>query len=298
MLVEDRGYQEVVVTGVQISSYRDGEQRLVDLVEALLTETNVPRLRLTSIAPWQFDERLLDLWPNDRLCRHFHLSLQSGSTETLRRMRRPYTADRYSELLSAVRARVPGVAITTDVIVGFPGESEQEFEESVRFVRDAGFARTHVFPYSEREGTRSAAMEDSVSPQEKKERVRRMRSDAETAATEFARQQVGTSLQVLWERGIMGSAGLMGTSDNYVRVQHQAGAGTRDRWPLDGGGSRSEGRCFADRASRQRSNVGTELTKVPFRPPPGQASTTQQAHSQCCRRPQEASRPTLSRRRY
>ncbi len=226
-LLVKRGYQEVVVTGVQISSYRDQDQRLADLVRALLAETDVPRLRLTSIAPWQFDLGLLDLWPNERLCRHFHLSLQSGCTETLHRMRRPYSSEQYRNLLAAIRDRIPGVAITTDVIVGFPSESEAEFERSLHFVQDCGFARTHVFPYSEREGTRSAAMKDSVSPQEKKQRVRLMRAVAATASANFARQQKGQRLQVLWEREINDGAGLAGTSDNYLRVHGGRLDGTR-----------------------------------------------------------------------
>src|SRR5215203_1201530 len=116
----EAGYREVVVTGVQISAYRSGEDRLYELVRAVLERTEVPRLRLTSIAPWDLDERLLELWSDRRLCRHLHLSLQSGSTGTLRRMRRPYTGEGYLGILDRVHSSIPGAAITTDVIVGFP----------------------------------------------------------------------------------------------------------------------------------------------------------------------------------
>ena len=164
--LEAMGYREVVVTGVQISSYRyrEGAEdwRLHDLVRRMLEETSTVRLRLTSIAPWQFDDRLLDLWPHERLCRHVHLSLQSGSAATLRRMRRPYTPEQYFDLLERLRERIPGLAVTTDVIVGFPGETEEEFEESQRFVERCAFARTHVFTYSERAGTRAADLPDAV----------------------------------------------------------------------------------------------------------------------------------------
>jgi len=115
------GHQEIVVTGVQISAWRWEGRGLFHLAGDLLRESGAPRLRLTSIAPWDLDERLLGLWSDSRLCRHLHLSLQSGSTATLRRMRRPYTAEAYAHLLDRVRVAVPGVAITTDVIAGFPG---------------------------------------------------------------------------------------------------------------------------------------------------------------------------------
>jgi threonylcarbamoyladenosine tRNA methylthiotransferase MtaB len=127
------GFHEVVITGVQISSYRDGGSGLFALVETVLAKTAVARLRLTSIAPWQFDHRLLELFSTGRLCRHFHLSLQSGCARTLSRMHRPYSPQEYAELLSTIRERLPGVAITTDLIVGFPGESDRDFKDSLDF---------------------------------------------------------------------------------------------------------------------------------------------------------------------
>src|SRR6185369_10830316 len=135
------GHQEIVVTGVQISAWRWEGRGLFHLAGDLLRESGAPRLRLTSIAPWDLDERLLGLWSDSRLCRHLHLSLQSGSTATLRRMRRPYTAEAYAHLLDRVRVAVPGVAITTDVIAGFPGETEADFADSLAFVAAAGFAK-------------------------------------------------------------------------------------------------------------------------------------------------------------
>ena len=212
-----RGLGEVVVTGVQISSYRDGERRLYDLVCGLLKADLGPRVRLSSIAPWQFDRRLLDLWPDPRLCRHFHLSLQSGDDGVLRRMRRPYTASAYAELLAEIRDRVPGVGITTDVIVGFPGETEKEFERSMAFVGSCGFARVHVFPYSERPGTRSSDLSDDVPPGVKKERVHAMREVAEAGARRFVEARVGQEMHVLWERRHRGW--VEGTSDEYVRCR-------------------------------------------------------------------------------
>lgn len=222
------GHREVVLSGVQISAYRDGESRLFDLVRAVLHECRVERLRLTSIAPWGFDERLLGLFADPRLCRHLHLSLQSGSSPTLRRMRRPYTAEAYAALLTRVRAAVPEIAITTDVIVGFPGETEDDFAASLAFVGRAGFARVHVFPYSARPGTPAAAMPGQVPPAVKRERMERMLAVAAEAERSFLQARLGTVQRVLWERPRPGPGGLaQGLTDTYIRVVCET---PRDLW--------------------------------------------------------------------
>jgi threonylcarbamoyladenosine tRNA methylthiotransferase MtaB len=223
-----RGHREIVITGVQISAWRSEGGRLGDLVRAILDETEVPRLRLTSIAPWDLDERLLGLWENRRLCRHLHLSLQSGATATLRRMRRPYTAEGYLALLGRVRAAVPGVAVTTDVIVGFPGETEEEFAASLATVEAAGFARIHVFPYSPRPGTTAEGFPDQVSPEEKKERMERMLAAAGRAERAFRAAHLGTRQTVLWERPKDGLG--HGLTGNYLRVFCPEGAGLWNRF--------------------------------------------------------------------
>lgn len=210
------GYREVVVTGVQISEYDDDGKRLYDLVAALLERTDVERLRLTSIAPWKFDDRLLDLWRDRRLCRHIHMSLQSGSTTTLRRMRRPYSAPAYAALAERLREAIPGLALTTDVIVGFPGETEEEFAESLEFVERAAFARPHVFTYSTRPGTPAANLPDSVPPAEKKRRVHAMRAVAAASERAFWNAQIGETLPVVWEESRNGR--WRGLTDNYIRV--------------------------------------------------------------------------------
>jgi threonylcarbamoyladenosine tRNA methylthiotransferase MtaB len=222
------GYQEVVITGVQISAWRWETCRLADLVEATLAGTDVPRLRLTSIAPWDLDERLLDLWSDRRLCRHLHLSLQSGSTATLRRMRRPYTAAGYLDLLARVRTAVPGVAVTTDVIVGFPGETEEEFAESLATVESAAFAKVHAFPFSTRPGTEAETMPGQVAPEAKKERMDRMLAAAARAEQDFQRAHLGTRATVLWERPRDGMG--HGLTDNYLRVLSPEGAGLWNRF--------------------------------------------------------------------
>jgi threonylcarbamoyladenosine tRNA methylthiotransferase MtaB len=216
------GYQEIVVTGVQISAYRWEGKGLFDLIRNLLQESGAPRLRLTSIAPWDLDERLLALWSDPRLCRHLHLSLQSGATATLRRMRRPYTAESYARLLERVRAAVPGVAVTTDVIVGFPGETAAEFAESLAFVESAGFAKIHAFPFSPRPGTEAETLPDPVHPLEIRERMERMLAVAERSEVNFRRAALGQRATVLWEhpRDGMGH----GLTDNYLRVFSPEGA--------------------------------------------------------------------------
>jgi len=223
-----RGYREIVITGVQISAWRSEGARLGDLVRAILDETEVPRLRLTSIAPWDLDERLLDLWSDPRLCRHFHLSLQSGSTATLRRMRRPYTAEGYLALLDRVRAAVPGVAVTTDVIVGFPGETGEELAESLATVEAAGFAKIHVFPYSPRLGTAAEGMPGHVAPEEKKERMGRMLAAAASAERAFQSARLGSRETVLWEKPRDGMG--QGLTGNYLRVLSAEGAGLWNRF--------------------------------------------------------------------
>lgn len=210
------GFREVVLTGVQISDYQDGEASLFDLATGLLAETAVERLRLTSIAPWGFDERLLELFTRPRVCRHVHLSLQSGCSATLRRMRRAYTAEAYANLKARFEAAVPGLAVTTDVIVGFPGESEHEFEQSLTFVREQAFARVHAFPFSSRPGTAAASMPGPVSTEAKRERMARLTAVAEASAQACASRFLGERVEVLWETRDEGL--WQGLTDNYLRV--------------------------------------------------------------------------------
>jgi threonylcarbamoyladenosine tRNA methylthiotransferase MtaB len=210
------GYREVVITGVQISSYRWQGQGLFELTRTLLEQTEIPRLRLTSIAPWQFDLRLVERLSWRRLCRHIHLSLQSGCSETLRRMRRPYSADEFANLADHLRQRVASIAITTDVIVGFPGESETEFSESLEFSKEMGFARLHAFPYSARSGTEAADLPQQVPPGVKRERMQRMLAVAHESQRRFQRAHVRATAEVLWEAQRNGA--WQGMTDNYLRV--------------------------------------------------------------------------------
>jgi threonylcarbamoyladenosine tRNA methylthiotransferase MtaB len=227
------GYQEVVLTGVHIGAYgrdsgRQGDGSLWALVEAILMRTYVRRLRLSSIEPWDLDPDCFRLWEDSRLCRHLHLPLQSGCDATLQRMGRSYTAGRFAALVEAAREAISDVAITTDVLVGFPGESEAEFNESLRFVKAMGFARTHVFKYSARPGTPAATMPDQVPPPVKKARSQAMMEAGRHSAEAFRRAFLGRTLEVLWEGQRKGSeseqkALWSGLTDNYLRVRIQEG---------------------------------------------------------------------------
>ncbi len=214
--LSEAGFREVVLTGVQISDYADGEATLYELASAVLSSTGVERLRLTSIAPWGFDDRLLGLFADRRLCRHLHLSLQSGCTATLRRMRRPYSAPAFAALQARIEDAAPGIAITTDVIVGFPGESDEEHEASRRFVEAAGFARVHLFPYSPRPGTAAATLPGQVPGDVKRRRMAALQQVAAGAERRFAERHLGWTVEVLWETRHDGL--WQGLTDNYLRV--------------------------------------------------------------------------------
>jgi threonylcarbamoyladenosine tRNA methylthiotransferase MtaB len=216
-------HKEIVLTGVHIGAYGQdrGETDLWSLVDRILTETDVPRLRLSSIEPWDLTERAFHLWKNPRLCRHLHLPLQSGSNSTLCRMNRRYTTSEFAALVAAARTAIPDLAVTTDVIVGFPGETDAEFAESLAFVQEVDFAQVHVFPYSLRPGTPAAEMPEQIPPQLKAERARVMRTAATVSGRAFRQRFVGRTMAVLWESSREEKTGLVwnGLTDNYLRVQ-------------------------------------------------------------------------------
>jgi len=210
------GYKEVVLTGTEIGSYRYDGANLAKLIEHILVETDVARLRLSSLQPQEISPELVKLWNDHRLCRHFHLSLQSGSDGVLKRMRRRYSVADYERVVSLIRALIPEAAITTDIIVGFPGETAADFEQSFNFCHKLGFARIHVFPYSPRPGTEAAQMPHQVEAQVKKEQTQRMLALAQESARNFRQKFLGKTMMVLWEKK---SGGVWsGLTDNYIRV--------------------------------------------------------------------------------
>jgi threonylcarbamoyladenosine tRNA methylthiotransferase MtaB len=222
------GAQEVVLTGVHLGSwgYDFGQpQHLRDLLSRILEETQVRRLRVSSLEPWDLDPAFFDLWEDPRLCRHFHLPLQSGSAATLRRMARKVTPRSFDALVEAARARIPGVAITTDIITGFPGETDREFAQTRAFVEKMEFAGAHVFTYSERAGTAAAGMPGQVPHFLRKERNAILREITDQAAARFQRAHVGETFDVLWEDQRAQASGgwqAIGLTDNYLRVHASA----------------------------------------------------------------------------
>ncbi|MBU4226355.1 MAG: MiaB/RimO family radical SAM methylthiotransferase [Chloroflexi bacterium] len=234
------GTKEIVLTGVHLgswgqdlSTYPSGTMSLGaglglclrDLVKTILNETDAPRLRLSSLEPWDLDADFFALWQDSRLCRHLHLPLQSGCAGVLRRMARKTTPSSYAALLAAARAAIPDVAITTDVIAGFPGESGEEFAESLEFVRSMNFSGGHVFTYSARPGTVAARMKRQVRHEARRERNAILRAVFEEMALAYRQCFVGQTLPVLWEStSRYGENGLMveGLTDNYLRVRAYA----------------------------------------------------------------------------
>ncbi len=212
----DGGYKEAVLTGTEIGAYNCDGLNLEGLIQQILSHTDVVRLRLSSLQPKEITPELIGLWYNPRLCPHLHLSLQSGSDSVLNRMRRRYSTEEYLKAVSIIRSAVPDVAITTDVIVGFPGESDEEFEGSYSFCQKTGFARIHVFPYSLRPGTEAAKMEGQVNARVKRERRQKMLALAEESARNFRKRFLGRTMPILWEQK---SGGVWsGLTANYIRV--------------------------------------------------------------------------------
>jgi len=210
------GYKEVVLTGTEIGSYNCNGVNLKGLLERILAETDVTRIRLSSLQPPEISPELVGLWRDESLCRHFHLSLQSGSDTVLGRMNRRYSVGDYQQAVSLVRDAAPEAAITTDVIVGFPGETEAEFQESYDFCRRMEFARIHVFPYSPRQGTEAARMPGQVGDRAKKQRSQNLLALAKESARNFSRRFLGKTMPVLWEKQTNGI--WSGHTDNYIKV--------------------------------------------------------------------------------
>jgi threonylcarbamoyladenosine tRNA methylthiotransferase MtaB len=219
------GYHEIVLTGVHLGSYGHnlGEERgLFELVRAILLETDTPRLRLSSLEPWDLTQEFFDLWQDSRLCRHIHLPLQSGCDGTLRRMARRTTQAQFRDLVHAIRARVPEMAITSDVIVGFPGETDEEFAISMQFVETMDFAGLHVFRYSKRSGTPAARMRGHVPEDVKRARSKQMLAHAEAQEQRYAERFAGQTLEVAWEQiaGVTDGGFInVGYTDNYIRMR-------------------------------------------------------------------------------
>ncbi len=223
--LELSGYQEVVLTGVHLGSYGydfGDRQGLSHLTQALLAHTSLPRIRLSSLEPWDLEPDFFALWGDARLCPHLHLPLQSGCDATLKRMRRHTNQRQFRALVEAARDAIPHLRLTTDVIVGFPGETESEFAESADFIREIDFAGLHVFRYSSRPGTPASRMRDQVSSRTKKIRSAKLLDLSRASEKRFAERMLGRQRPVLWEQVIGATpAGFInsGYTDNYLRAR-------------------------------------------------------------------------------
>ncbi len=213
------GCREVVLTGVNLTYYgQEWGASLGELLDRVL-DGGPDRLRLSSLQPQAISDSLLLRWRDGRLCRHFHLAIQSGSDAVLRRMGRRYSVVEYRAAVERIRRAVPGASITTDVMVGFPGETQEEFEESYNFCRDTGFARMHVFQYSSRPGTAAARLTGAVPARVKAARSQRMLALSSEAARAFREAFLGSAVGVLFEETVKGRPGLWrGFTDNYLEV--------------------------------------------------------------------------------
>lgn len=225
------GYREVVLSGVHLGSWGQDLQPvrgLGDLLDRILSETDLARLRLSSLEPWDLSPDFFDLWSDLRLLPHLHLPLQSGCDLTLERMARRTTQREFRSLVEAARERIPDVSITSDVIAGFPGEDDAEFEDSFAFIRDLDLSGLHVFRYSARDGTAAARMPGRVAEAAIKERSRRMHALAARQEERFRRRFLGRRLEVLWESSEAWGDGLRwsGLTGNYLRVVTATGPDT------------------------------------------------------------------------
>jgi threonylcarbamoyladenosine tRNA methylthiotransferase MtaB len=221
--LHQQGVNEVILTGVHLGGYgSDIDSNLATLISAILAQTQVPRLRLGSLEPWDLPDNFLELFKNPRLMPHLHLPLQSGSDSVLRRMARRCKTQEFAAIVKQAREEIPNFNLTTDIIVGFPGETEQEWQESYDFIKSIGFGHIHIFSYSPREGTKAATLPAQVLNESKKQRSQQLHELAETMKQEFIASQLGKSFPILWEGQreelANGSYLRFGYTPNYLRV--------------------------------------------------------------------------------
>ncbi|MCQ4086159.1 tRNA (N(6)-L-threonylcarbamoyladenosine(37)-C(2))-methylthiotransferase MtaB [Saccharibacillus sp. JS10] len=218
------GYKEIVLTGIHTGGYGDDMEnyRLSDLMEELDKVEGLERIRISSIEASQIDDKMLDvLNRSTKMCRHFHIPLQAGDDSVLKRMRRKYTTAEFAEKIARIRQAMPDVAITTDVIVGFPGETDEMYRNGFAFMQQIGFSEMHVFPYSQRTGTPAARMDDQVDDEIKNQRVHELIELSEQMQLTYAQKFVGEVVDVIPEKNEKGTypQGFVGGhSDNYLTI--------------------------------------------------------------------------------
>ena len=233
----EHGYHEIVLTGIHLGNYGIElleKPNLAHVVKALLEIPGLERIRLGSIESVEVSEELVDLMAKDpRFCTHLHLPLQAGSDHILKLMNRHYNLQEFKDLIARLRSRIPGLAITTDIIAGFPGETDEDFEETLRTVEEIGFTHIHAFPYSKREGTPAATMEDQVPEAVKKTRVALLNSLGQKGLQKFAGQMIGKPAEILIEREEDGY--YLGFTNEYIHGKIKKGITAHDVGTIIGG---------------------------------------------------------------
>ena len=220
----EQGVKEVVLTGVHLGGYgSDTNSSLYELTSHVLQETEVPRIRFGSLEPWDLHDGFFDLFDDQRLMPHLHLPLQSGSDSVLKRMSRRCKTSDFARLVDTARDAIPGFNVTTDIIVGFPGESDEEWQSGYDFIESVGFGHTHIFSFSPRAGTKAASLPNPVSPGVMKQRSQQLHELAERMSNDFMQDQQGKLCSVLLEDHVMeldnGMFRYSGYTPNYLRVE-------------------------------------------------------------------------------
>ena len=216
------GYKEVVLTGIHVASYgkdiKETDIKLLDVIKQINDIEGIERIRLSSVEPILFTDEFVEaVSAMDKVCPHYHLSLQSGCDETLKRMKRRYTTEEYKTIVDRLRAAIPNVSITTDVIVGFPGETNEEFDKTYEFLKDIELTYMHIFKYSPRKGTPAATMENQVDPSTKHERSEKLLQLNEENFKKFGQKMLDKEFNVLFEQKV-GDNKFEGLTENYVKV--------------------------------------------------------------------------------
>ncbi|MBC8211025.1 MAG: tRNA (N(6)-L-threonylcarbamoyladenosine(37)-C(2))-methylthiotransferase MtaB [Gammaproteobacteria bacterium] len=214
------GVQEIVITGVHVGGYgSDTGTNLYELLSAILDQTAIPRIRLASVEPWDLPDNFFELFKDSRLMPHMHLPLQSGSDSVLRRMARRCKTAEFARLVDKARSSISFFNITTDLIVGFPGETEQEWAATMKFVENIGFGHMHIFSYSKREGTRAAGLSDQIPDSVKKQRSQQMHELATSLKSKAMQELIGQQCEVLWENSLgQASAEWAGYTPHYHKL--------------------------------------------------------------------------------
>jgi len=224
---EKQGFKEIVLVGQNILQYKYKNKSFVNLVKEILKQTQIPRIRFSSLDPRLVSADFLAKLKNPRLCPHLHLSLQSGSNKILKLMNRNYTTKQYLNIVKKAQKINPLTSITTDIIVGFPGETKNDFQKTLNLVKKINFLKIHIFPYSSRKGTKAADFKNQVSEKIRKERYQKLNALAEKQKTKFLKKMRGKTLPVLFEQKKNGC--WQGFTANYIKAKKRSEQNLRNK---------------------------------------------------------------------